>query len=610
MSKKDLIILGISAYYHSSAATLVINGEIISSAEEERFTRIKHDKNFPINSINFCLNESNIKIDDIDVIAYYEKPFLKFTRIISSYISNFPKGFQSYFRVMPKWLNSNLFFKKKIQSKLNFQGKINFCSHHISHMASAYYPSPFNSAAIITMDGVGEWQTISIGIGIKNKITLLREINFPHSLGLFYSSFTLYCGFKVNSGEYKLMGLAPYGEAVYTNKILNNLIDIKDDGSFNLNMKFFDFDLNENMINENFINLFGKPIRNADAEITKFYMDIAASVQKVLEICLIKICYYAKKITKMDNLCLAGGVALNCVANSKILNEDYFKDIWIQPASGDSGASLGSALYTFYDNSDLHSKLINSTFDSQKGSYLGNKYDNDNIKKFLDEKKIPYEYLKDIDLNKKIALCLSNDKVVGRFSGKMEFGPRALGNRSILANPLHKEIQQKLNLKIKFRENFRPFAPAVMFDKFFDYFELKNSNANFSSPYMLFVGKVKGHEYDDQYQDWKERLKNNKTPLPGITHVDGSARIQTVHPETNKNFYEIINEFYRITTYPVIINTSFNIRGEPIVESPNNAFRCFMNTGIDILVLENYFIDKKFLNIKNDDNYLSSFELD
>ena len=585
-------ILGISAFYHSSSASIISNGKIIAAAEEERFTRIKHDKSFPVNSINFCLKEAELSINDIDTVAYYEKPYLKFSRILMSYISNFPKGFQSYFRVMPSWLENNIFFKKKIKKIINFDGEVLFCPHHLSHMASAYYPSPFLDSTIISMDGVGEWTTLGIGQAKNNKIDILSTIKFPHSLGLFYSAFTLYCGFKVNSGEYKLMGLAPYGEPIYVNLILSNLIDLKEDGSFLLNMDYFDYDLNENMINSKFESLFGKSKRNSESEISKFYMDIASSIQEVLELILLKISNFAYSITKNKNLCLAGGVALNCVANSKILKKSNFEKIWIQPASGDSGGSLGSALYTWHYLKNNKKKIIISQTDYQSGSYLGSSYKNAYIKSVLDKKKINYDYLEDNKLSKKIAYYLSHNKVIARFSGKMEFGPRALGNRSILANPLEKDIQEKLNLKIKFRENFRPFAPSVMIDKFQDYFEFDNKNKFLESPYMLFTAKVKGHSINKKYENWREKLKFNDSPLPGITHVDGSARVQTVCPDTNKSFYQILYEFNLLTNCPVLINTSFNIRGEPIVESPENAIKCFINTDIDILVLGNFLIDK------------------
>ncbi len=604
-------ILGISAFYHSSSVSILKNGKIFSAAEEERFTRIKHDKNFPFNALEFCLRSANLDIQDIDLVAYYEKPSIKFTRLLASYIANFPKGYSSYNKVFPEWLSKNLNFKSKLRNYLNYSKDIFFCPHHISHMSSAYYPSPFLSSAIVSMDGVGEWTTLGVGQGKDNKISMLKKINFPHSLGLFYSAFTHYCGFKVNSGEYKLMGLAPYGEPTFLNKILNNMIDIKDDGSFLLNMKYFDYDLNENMINNFFEQLFQNPRRKSESELTKFYMDIASSVQKVLEIILIKIVNFTYKITKEKNLCLAGGVALNCVANSKILNNSGFENIWIQPASGDSGGSLGCALNAWHHLKDNKKNILStSALDYQAGSLLGSFYNNQEIKKFLEKNKIKYKFFENDLLSKKIAMYLSRNKVVGRFFGKMEFGPRALGNRSILANPLTNDIQEKLNIKIKFRENFRPFAPAVMYDKFNYFFELHSNDKNEKSPYMLFTAHVKGHKEAPNSDNWREKLKNNISPLPGITHVDGSARVQTVHPEINTEFYNLIRDFYEITDCPVLINTSFNIRGEPIVESPSDAYNCFINTGIDILMLGNFIITKDHTNDKIDKKYIESFELD
>ena len=588
-----MYILGISAFYHDSSATLIKNGSLIAAVEEERFTRIKHDKNFPFNAVNFCLQQENITIEDISYIGYYEIPLLKFNRIISSYISNFPRGFKSLFKSLPKWVFTNLWIKNIIKNNLKFNGKIILTNHHNSHLASAFYPSPYKESAIISMDGVGEWTTVGLAVGSNNNIKVLKTINFPHSIGLLYSAFTYYCGFKVNSGEYKLMGLAPYGKPIYFDKILNNMVDLKADGSFKIVMKYFDYSLNTNMINKNFIDFFNKANRNPESEITQFYMDIAASIQKVIEEIIIRIARNIKNETNLKNLCLSGGVALNCVANFKILKENIFENIWIQPASGDSGGSLGVAFYIWHQYLK-NEKEQTKTFDFQKGSLLGSQYDNDNILKFLKSKKIEYEKFDTKSLNKKIAILLKEKKIIGRFSGRMEYGPRALGNRSILANPLDKNVQEKLNLKIKLRENFRPFAPAVMADKFHEYFDFESNNDLSVSPYMLFVSKVKGFEKSDiKFNDWRDMLKNIKYPLPGVTHVDGTARVQTVHPEINENFYNLISEFNYLTNCPVVINTSFNVRGEPIVESPSQAYSCFMSTDMDYLILENFLISKK-----------------
>tara|TARA_B110000259_G_C14013473_1_gene400421 strand:+ start:732 stop:2552 length:1821 start_codon:yes stop_codon:yes gene_type:complete len=604
-------ILGISAFYHDSSATLLVDGNIIAAVEEERFTRIKHDKSFPFNSINYCLTKANLSINDIDCVGYYEKPLLKFSRIISSYISHFPFGFNSYFRSMPHWLANNSNIKNKIKNNLNYNGEIIMPSHHMSHMSSAYYPSPFLDSAIISMDGVGEWSSLAIGIGENNHIEMLDTINFPHSLGLLYSAFTLYCGFKVNSGEYKLMGLAPYGEPYYVNKIFNNLIDLKDDGSFKINMDYFDYSLNENMINEKFNELFGQKPRKAEDDITPFYMNIASSIQKVTESIILKITQHVKNLTNKSNLCLAGGVALNCVANSKILRQNIFKDIWIQPASGDSGGSLGSAYYIWHQKYKKEKSKLENKIDYQSGSTLGSEYNNKFIKKFLKNNKIVFDELPESDLNKKIAEILKSNKIIGRFSGRMEYGPRALGNRSILANPLDKKVQEKLNLKIKFRENFRPFAPSVMYDKLEEWFILDDNRKITKSPYMLLVADVIGHKKSiNSHDNWKDMIANNISPLPGITHVDGSARVQTVHPNINERFYNLIKEFYKISSCPVVINTSFNIRGEPIVESPNDAYQCFINTGMDYLVLENCIIDKSLQTINLSNEYFKKFELD
>jgi carbamoyltransferase len=585
-------ILGISAFYHDSAAALIRDGEIIAAAQEERFTRIKHDYRFPENAIKFCLDYASLKPDELDYVAFYDKPFLKFERILETYLQFAPIGIRSFIKAMPLWIKKKVWMKSLIQDALgDFKGPILFPQHHLSHAASAFFPSPFPESAIITTDGVGEWTTTSIGVGKENNLELLKEIKFPHSLGMLYSAFTYYTGFKVNSGEYKVMGLAPYGEPKYVRLILENILDLKDDGSFQLNMKYFNFAAGLTMTNNRFHKLFGGPPRRRESLLTQKEMDLARSVQEVTEMALLNMARYVKKETGKKNLCLAGGVALNCVANGKILREGLFDNIWIQPAAGDAGGALGAALAVWYQYLGF-SRTLNGNLDFQKGSYLGPEYGDGEIRKYLESKQIPFRELERDEIIKLTAELLSQENVIGWFRGRMEFGPRALGTRSILGDAGSPKMQKKLNLKIKFRESFRPFAPSVLAEDVSDYFELDRP-----SPYMLLVAEVKK---ELQHQMTEEELKLfgidklniARSTIPAVTHVDYSARIQTVHKETNPDYWELIKKFQELTGYPVIVNTSFNVRGEPIVCSPEDAYRCFMRTEMDHLVLGNFLLDK------------------
>ena len=608
--------MGISAFYHDSSAALIKDGEIISAVQEERFTRIKYDSGFPKQSIKYILKSNSLELNQIDKIIFYEKPFLKFERLIETYLAFAPKGIKQFCLSMPLWLREKLFQKNLILKKLkhidqNFknENKLLFCEHHLSHAASAFYPSPFEESLILTIDGVGEWATTTVGIGTGKKIKIIKEINFPHSLGLLYSAFTYYLGFKVNSGEYKVMGLAPYGKPIFKKKIAKNLIDIKEDGSFRLNMDYFDYATGFTMTNKKFSTLFGKNLRKSeDEELEQFHMDIAASIQSVIEDIIIKITRNLKKEYKYDNLCLAGGVALNCVANSKILKNNIFKNVWIQPASGDSGGSLGAALFCWYKFSD-QSRKITLMEDSMKGSYLGPNFNNTEIKEFLIKKKINYQEIDDEPLFEKVAKELSNGKIVGWFQGKMEFGPRALGSRSILADPRPLEMQKKLNLKIKFRESFRPFAPAILEEKVNSFFK-----TNSISPYMLLVSEIKDeykiNEKENLDLSGMDKLYLKRSLLQATTHVDYTSRIQTVNKKTNLRFYKLIENFELITKIPILVNTSFNIRGEPIVCTPEDALNCFIGTDIDILVLENFLIYKKNQSFNIIEGYSKKFTLD
>ena len=610
-----MIILGISAFYHDSSAAIIIDGKIVAAAQEERFSRIRHDLSFPFQAINFCLNFAQTKVKDLDFVVFYEKPFLKFERLLETYIGFAPKGFGSFKVSMPSWVKDKLFQKQIIKKNLETislskfdESKILFTEHHISHAASAFYPSPYKKSAILIMDAVGEWATTSISIGENNKIQMLSEINFPHSIGLLYSAFTYFLGFKVNSAEYKVMGLAPYGRPVFKKKILKNLIEIFDDGSFKINQKYFNYSTGFTMTNNNFNKLFKMDRRNEDHSLNQKHMDLAASIQKVIEIIVLKIAKKAFDLTKCDNLCLAGGVALNCVANSKILEEKIFKNIWIQPASGDAGGSIGAALYGYYNN--FNKKRVIQKTDSMNGSFLGPKYTNNEIKRTLDKLRIRYEFINtDKIFNKTIKLIIQG-KTVGWFQGRMEFGPRALGHRSIIGDPRSKKMQKIMNLKIKFRESFRPFAPSILEEDSKEWF-----NISCKSPYMLFVAQLNQSKRVN-LKPGQKNLKGlrllyvNRSVIPAVTHVDYSARLQTVNKKYNTEFYKLIKKFKQLTKCPLLINTSFNVRGEPIVCSPKDAIECFMSTNLDALVIENYFILKQEQDKKLKSIYVREFELD
>ena len=608
-------ILGISAFYHDSAAALVVDGEIIAAAQEERFSRKKHDPGYPFNAINYVLTEGKLKLNEVDHIVFFEKPFLKFERLLETYMAFAPKGFKSFSLSMPLWLREKLFQKKFLFDKLkqhdeNFKDikKIKFSEHHYSHAASAFYPSPFENAVVLTLDGVGEWATTTVAIGKKNKLEMIKEIYFPHSLGLLYSAFTYYTGFKVNSGEYKVMGLAPYGKPKYKDLIIQNLMDLKEDGSFKLNMKFFNYATGLTMTNKKFSDLFGHPVRNPKKDLLEdFHMDIAASIQSVTEEIVIRITKNIASEYKIKNLCLAGGVALNCVANGKILRQKIFDDIWIQPAAGDAGGSLGAALA--YWHHELKKPRENFQ-DQMKGAYLGPKLSEKNVEDQLKKLKARYTKKSSSEISSIVAKELSNGKTVGWFQGRMEFGPRALGGRSILADPRSDKMQKELNLKIKFRESFRPFAPSVLREEVSNWFEL-----NYDSPYMLLVSDVKREKQITMSEKDKklfgiDKLNIKRSSIPAITHVDYSARIQTVHKETNLKYYNLINEFKKITDCPVLVNTSFNVRGEPIVCSVEDAFNCFMGTNLDILAIENYLLIKDDQDKSLLKDYKNKFELD
>lgn len=594
-----MYIIGISAFYHDSAACLIKDGQVVAAAQEERFTRIKHDHRFPREAIKYCLAEEGITIEDVDYVSFYEKPYLKFDRLIKTYLMNAPKGFKSFITAMPLWIEEKLWIGKEIRKELGFKGKLFYPEHHESHAASAFYPSPFDHAAILTMDGVGEWATSSYGFGSGNRLDIKDTIRFPHSLGLLYSAFTYYTGFKVNSGEYKLMGLAPYGDPLYVDTIYKNLIDVKEDGSFHLNMKYFNYCTGFTMTNSNFDALFGREPRKPESEITKLDMDLARSIQVVTEEIVLRIAKHIHKETGEKNLCLAGGVALNCVSNGRLYREGPFERIWIQPAAGDAGGALGAALHVWYKELGSARTPVN-TADMQAGSRLGTRYSDVDIETYLKENDIPYQKMPREELHKEVAKLISDENVIGWFNGRMEFGPRALGSRSILGDPRSPKMQSQMNLKIKYREGFRPFAPSVLAEKAKDWFDMAGveQRSDFSSPYMLIVGHVQKSKMLQTDGEMKktegfERLKSVNTQIPAVTHVDNSARIQTVHQETNPDFYNLLTEFDKITGCPVLINTSFNVRGEPIVESPEDAYRCFMRTGMDYLVLGSFLMNKK-----------------
>ena len=600
-----MYILGISGLYHDSAVSLLKDGKIIFAAQEERFTRVKHDPSFPINSLRECLDFCNLSLEQIEHVGFYEKPIKKFIRLLKTFFNNSPKSYQSFDSAMTEWLTNKLFLKKNITNELfNLQDKIKkkrnlskksiskkilFSEHHESHAASCYYPSPFKNAAIITIDGVGEDTTTSIAHGKENKINFLKEILFPDSVGLLYSAFTYYLGFKINSGEYKVMGLAPYGKPKYKDLILNNLIDVKSDGSFKMNMKYFEYQYGYKTINQNFVELFKKKKRDSESKLEQFHMDIASSIQHVIEEIVIKLTKTAKKLTSSNNLVLAGGVALNCVVNGKILNEKIFDKIWIQPASGDAGGSLGVALSIYHKHLG-NKRKINISEDSMFGSYLGNKFENNEVEKFLNTIDANYHFLENDKLIKETAKLIYDGKIIGWHNGRMEFGPRSLGTRSILADPRDPTMQTKLNLKIKNRESFRPFAPSVIKEKADKYFNLGND-----SPYMLLVGKVKNsyeESIDINYSNIIETLNKKRSEIPSVTHVDCSARVQMVNKKTNPMFYELILEFEKLSGIPILINTSFNVRGEPIVCTPEDSYKCFMRTDMDILIIENFLLYK------------------
>ena len=609
-------ILGISAFYHDSAAALIIDGKIIAAAQEERFSRKKHDSSYPFHAIEYVLKEAKLKLNEVNYITFYEKPFLKFERLLETYVAFAPKGFKSFSMSMPIWLGEKLFQKKILYNELrnhdeNFHdiNKIYFSEHHFSHAASAYYPSPFNDATILTLDGVGEWATTTMAKGYGQELEILKEIHFPHSIGLLYSAFTYYTGFKVNSGEYKVMGLAPYGEPKFKNLILDKLIDLKEDGTFRLNMEFFDYATGLKMTNEKFSKLFGKPVRNSRKDLlTQFHMNIASSIQVVTEEIVLRLARSIAKDNESKNLCMSGGVALNCVANGKILKEKIFENIWIQPAAGDAGGALGAALALWHK--ELKQERLTSLKDNMRGSYLGPSFNNDEILDKLTTLGADFEKLSEEDLLKITAKELSKEKIIGWFQGRMEFGPRALGARSIIADPRSETMQKKLNLKVKFRESFRPFAPSVIREDLSEWFDL-----DCDSPYMLLVADVKNNIKKEMTEEEKklfgiEKLNVKRSDIPAVTHVDYSARIQTVHENTNPRYYKLIKNFKNITKCPVLVNTSFNVRGEPIVCSIEDAYKCFMGTDLDILVCGDFILYKEKQNNQSSKNYKNKFSSD
>ena len=608
-------ILGISAFYHDSAACILKDGKIIAAAQEERFTRKKHDPRYPYNAIEFVLRYANLKLSEVDQIVFFEKPFLKFERLLETYVAFAPKGFISFAKAMPLWIKEKLFQKNFLFNKLklhdkNYQSDKNifFSDHHLSHAASAFFPSPFEEALILTADGVGEWATTTVAIGIGNKLDIKKEIHFPHSLGLLYSAFTYYTGFKVNSGEYKLMGLAPYGIPIYEDKI-KQMIDVKEDGTFRLDQKYFNYATGLTMTSNKFDNLFGSKPRNPKKDkITQFHMDIAASIQKVTEEIMIKLAKSIRKEYKIKNLCLAGGVALNCVANGKILKENIFENIWIQPAAGDAGGSLGAALALWYE--DQNNKRIVDLNDSMKGSYLGPEYSQNQIENELKSIGAVFETFSYNEMINMAATYLASEKVIGWFQGRMEFGPRALGGRSILGDPRSEKMQKNLNLKVKYRESFRPFAPSILREDLQDWFDM-----NIDSPYMLLVSEINTKKKIEMTKDQQklfgiEKLNIKRSEIPAVTHVDYSARIQTITENTNKPYRDLVLKFKEKTKCPVVVNTSFNVRGEPIVNKPVDAFNCFMGTELDYLVIGNCILDKKKQNQELKKNYIKEFELD
>jgi carbamoyltransferase len=622
-------IIGISAYYHDSAVVLLKNNNIIAASQEERFTRKKHDSAFPKKALNYCLQEANITINEIDYIGFYDKPFLKFERLLETYLAEAPFGFKSFLLAMPTWLKEKLFLKDTIikelaniytetcnisytEAKKNIATKLLFAEHHLSHAGSCFYPSPYQESAILTLDGVGEWVTTSIGYGNNNKINFLQEIHFPHSLGLLYSSITYFIGFKVNSGEYKVMGLAPYGKPIYVDLIKNNLIDIKPDGSFRLNMKYFNYTVGLTMTNDNFNQLFGKKPRKPESEISQFEMDLARSLQDVTEEVVIKLAKTAKQLTQSKNLTMSGGVALNCVANGKLLKEKIFDNIWLQPASGDAGGALGVAYAIYYDHLNNKREVQENT-DSMQGSYLGKSYKDEEVRDYLDSIGAKYLYFNNQQqFNDYLVELLSLEKVIGWHQGRAEFGPRALGARSIIGDARSKKMQSIMNLKIKYRESFRPFAPAILREKLTEYFDIENID----SPYMLMVAPVHQNKCLPITKEQENlfgiaKLNVAKSIIPAVTHIDYSARIQTVHKNTNPKFYALLQQFYQKTNCPVLINTSFNVRGEPIVCSPQDSYQCFMRTEMDVLAIENFLLLKENQpSFTDQENWQKTYSLD
>lgn len=609
-------ILGISAYYHDSAAALLSNGNIVAAAQEERFTRKKHDSSFPCHAVEYCLNEAGVSLGQVDYVAFYDKPFLKFERLLETYTSYAPFGFDSFRLAMPVWIREKLFLKDLLLNELknyapdsDWSDRLLFGEHHMSHAASAFYPSPFQEAAVLTLDGVGEWATTSLAIGRGNTLEIIKEIHFPHSLGLLYSAFTYYLGFKVNSGEYKVMGLAPYGTPRYAQKIYDNLIDVKADGSFRLDQRFFDYCAGLTMTNQRFDQLFGGKPRHNDEALTQRHMDLAASVQLVTEEVMLRLSRSIANETGMKNLCLAGGVALNCVAYGKLLRDAQFENIWIQPASGDAGGALGAAYSAHYKVKE-RPRNVNGKSDSMQGGYLGPSYSQEEIEKRLVSIGAKFEVLSDESLYAACSNDLKTGRALGWFQGRMEFGPRALGGRSILGDPRSNSMQKTLNLKVKFRESFRPFAPSILKEHVGEWFDLTDD-----SPYMLIVADVKNSkrirvsEHENKLYGI-DRLNVSRSEIPAVTHVDYSARIQTVHLDTNPRYHALISAFYDITGCPILVNTSFNVRGEPIVCSPEDAFNCFMGTGIESLAIGNCYMRKEFQNPDLIANYLNAFDPD
>ena len=612
-----MYILGISAFYHDSAACLLKDGEIVAAAQEERFTRKKHDAGFPTHAIQYCLTEAGIAAKDIDNVVFYEKPFVKFERLLETYLAFAPKGFTSFAKAMPVWIKDKLFqksalikeLKATLDESVDWRERLLFSEHHLSHAASAYYPSPFDSAAVLTLDGVGEWTTTSLAIGKGSDLKVVKEIHFPHSLGLLYSAFTYYTGFKVNSGEYKVMGLAPYGEPRYADLIREKLITVADDGSFQLDMSYFDYATGLTMTNKKFDALFGGPPRTSETELTQREMDLAASVQKVTEDIVLELARRIAKETGERNLCLAGGVALNCVANGILLREKIFDNIWIQPAAGDAGGALGAALSTWYLHHNKE-RVVSSERDAMKGAYLGPEFTDNEIENELTACGANFKKLSEIEMIEEVASALADEKAVGWMQGRMEFGPRALGGRSIIADPRSPVMQKQLNLKVKYRESFRPFAPSVLREDVSDWFEHETD-----SPYMLLVADVQNDKRRAMTEKEEalfgiDKLNVPRSFVPAITHVDYSARIQTVHADTNPRYHAVISKFKEKTGCPLVVNTSFNVRGEPIICTPKDAFKCFMGTEMDVLAIGNYVLYKEQQDEDLKENYEERYELD